>query len=294
MKAVFLLFDSLNRHLLEPYRGTRIATPNFARLAERSVTFERHYVGSMPCMPARRDMQTGRLSFLHRSWGPLEPFDNSFPELLFGSKRLQSLGDRPFPLFRGWRRHLPQPLRLLRFRARTRGRCLEGDGPAALGAAAREVPRAAVQRSAARLLSQEHHQPRVHQEEKDYPVGPVLRQRDSSSSISTAMPTTGSCRSRPSTRTSRSRRRRASARRSRPAGTGRSATGHATAGSTSCPRSARSCAPTTTPSSRCATSCWASCSTISTPTTCGRTRRSSSPPTTASCSASTTSGRRTG
>ena len=37
---------------------------------------------SMPCMPARRDMQTGRLSFLHRSWGPLEPFDNSFPELM--------------------------------------------------------------------------------------------------------------------------------------------------------------------------------------------------------------------
>jgi arylsulfatase A-like enzyme len=33
-------------------------------------------------MPARRDLQTGRLSFLHRSWGPLEPFDNSFPELL--------------------------------------------------------------------------------------------------------------------------------------------------------------------------------------------------------------------
>ena len=86
MKAVFLLFDSLNRHLLAPYGGTRIETPNFARLAKRSVTFDRHYVGSMPCMPARRDMQTGRLSFLHRSWGPLEPFDNSFPELLFQSK----------------------------------------------------------------------------------------------------------------------------------------------------------------------------------------------------------------
>ena len=25
---------------------------------------------------------TGRLTFLHRSWGPLEPFDNAFPELL--------------------------------------------------------------------------------------------------------------------------------------------------------------------------------------------------------------------
>ena len=33
-------------------------------------------------MPARRDMHSGRLSFLHRAWGPLEPFDNSFPELL--------------------------------------------------------------------------------------------------------------------------------------------------------------------------------------------------------------------
>jgi arylsulfatase A-like enzyme len=82
MKTVFLLFDSLNRRLLEPYGGTRIPTPNFDRLAKRSVTFDRHYVGSLPCMPARRDMQSGRLSFLHRSWGPLEPFDNSFPELL--------------------------------------------------------------------------------------------------------------------------------------------------------------------------------------------------------------------
>lgn len=82
MRCVFLLFDSLNRHLLGPYGGTRIPTPNFDRLAARSVVFDNHYVGSMPCMPARRDMQTGRLSFLHRSWGPLEPFDNAFPEIL--------------------------------------------------------------------------------------------------------------------------------------------------------------------------------------------------------------------
>ncbi len=82
MKCVFVLFDSLNRHTLECYGG-KIPTPNFTRLAEKAVTFDRHYVGSMPCMPARRDMQTGRLSFLHRSWGPLEPYDNSFPELLF-------------------------------------------------------------------------------------------------------------------------------------------------------------------------------------------------------------------
>jgi arylsulfatase A-like enzyme len=82
MRLVFLLFDSLNRHMLGCYGGTRVPTPNFDRLARRSVTFDRHYVGSLPCMPARRDMQSGRLNFLHRSWGPLEPFDHSFPEML--------------------------------------------------------------------------------------------------------------------------------------------------------------------------------------------------------------------
>ncbi len=49
---------------------------------QRCVTFDRHYVGSLPCMPARRDILSGRLNFLHRSWGPMEPFDNAFPDLL--------------------------------------------------------------------------------------------------------------------------------------------------------------------------------------------------------------------
>ncbi|WP_413711822.1 sulfatase [Rhizobium sp. Rhizsp82] len=82
MKTVFVLFDSLNRHMLGAYGGTRIPTPNFDRLAARSKVYDKHYVGSLPCMPARRDLLTGRLTFLHRSWGPLEPFDNAFPELL--------------------------------------------------------------------------------------------------------------------------------------------------------------------------------------------------------------------
>ena len=81
MKTVFLLFDSLNRLALSPWGGS-IITPNFKRFAERSISFDTHYVGSLPCMPARRDLHTGRLNFLHRSWGPLEPFDQSFPEIL--------------------------------------------------------------------------------------------------------------------------------------------------------------------------------------------------------------------
>ncbi|WDR03473.1 sulfatase [Devosia algicola] len=82
MRAIFILFDTLNRHFLEPYGGSLTQTPNFRRLAERSVRFDRHYVGSLPCMPARRDLLTGRLNFMHRSWGPLEPFDVPLPQLL--------------------------------------------------------------------------------------------------------------------------------------------------------------------------------------------------------------------
>lgn len=84
MRTVFVLFDSLNRHALECYAGSCV-TPNFARFAERGVTFDTHYAGSLPCVPARREMHTGRHNFLHRSWGPLEPFDVSFAEVLKAS-----------------------------------------------------------------------------------------------------------------------------------------------------------------------------------------------------------------
>ncbi|MEM7539539.1 MAG: sulfatase-like hydrolase/transferase, partial [Chloroflexota bacterium] len=82
MKAIMVMFDSLNRHMLPPYGCDWVHAPNFQRLAEKSVTFDNSYVGSMPCMPARRELHTGRYNFLHRSWGPLEPFDDSMPEIL--------------------------------------------------------------------------------------------------------------------------------------------------------------------------------------------------------------------
>jgi arylsulfatase A-like enzyme len=82
MKAVMVMFDSLNRNMLEPYGCDWVHAPNFSRLADRAVTFTNAFVGSMPCMPARRELHTGRYNFLHRSWGPLEPFDDSMPELL--------------------------------------------------------------------------------------------------------------------------------------------------------------------------------------------------------------------
>lgn len=82
MKAIILLFDSLNKRYLPPYGDLLTKAENFQRLAAHAATFENSYVGSMPCMPARRELHTGRCNFLHREWGPLEPFDDSMPELL--------------------------------------------------------------------------------------------------------------------------------------------------------------------------------------------------------------------
>ena len=82
MKAIMIMFDSLNRNYLSPYGGIPDITPNFSRLSERTVTFECCYAGSLPCIPARREIHTGRYNFLHRSWGPVEPYDDSAMEIL--------------------------------------------------------------------------------------------------------------------------------------------------------------------------------------------------------------------
>ena len=82
MKAIMLMFDTLNLRMLSPYGCDWTITPNFQRLARRTVSFDNCYVGSLPCIPARREIHTGRYNFLHRSWGPLEPFDDSMPEML--------------------------------------------------------------------------------------------------------------------------------------------------------------------------------------------------------------------
>lgn len=80
MKAVMVMFDSLNRNYLPNFGNDLTKMPNFKRLAKKTLTFNNFYGGSMPCMPARRELHTGRYNFLHRSWTPLEPFDDSIIE----------------------------------------------------------------------------------------------------------------------------------------------------------------------------------------------------------------------
>jgi arylsulfatase A-like enzyme len=75
--AVVILLDSLNRHLLGAYGSDEFATPNIDRLAARSVTFDGHVVGSLPCMPARHDILCGALDFLWRPWGSIELWEDA-------------------------------------------------------------------------------------------------------------------------------------------------------------------------------------------------------------------------
>lgn len=93
MNVIVILLDSLNRHFLGAYGNPRVKTPNLDRLAARSVVFDRHYIGSMPCMPARHDLWTGNLEFLWRPWGPIEPGEQTIPMRLRGKVTTQLVTD---------------------------------------------------------------------------------------------------------------------------------------------------------------------------------------------------------
>lgn len=82
MRAIMVMFDTLSRRFLSTYGADWTITPNFKRLEEQCAVFDNFYSGSLPCMPARRELHTGRYNFLHRGWGPLEPFDRSVMERL--------------------------------------------------------------------------------------------------------------------------------------------------------------------------------------------------------------------
>lgn len=82
MNVVLILIDSLNRDALNAYGASEIRTPTFDRFAAQSTRFDAHFVGSLPCMPARREIFTGRTDMLWRPWGPLETFDDRLPAML--------------------------------------------------------------------------------------------------------------------------------------------------------------------------------------------------------------------
>jgi len=80
--VIVVLLDSLNRHMLGSYGGTEFATPNLDRFARRAVQFDNHFVGSLPCMPARHDVLCGALDFLWKPWGSVELWEEPITQPL--------------------------------------------------------------------------------------------------------------------------------------------------------------------------------------------------------------------
>lgn len=81
LSLIFIQIDSLSRHFLRAYGNDWVKTPNLTAFAEKAAVFDHHYVGSLPCMPARREIWAGAEEFWWRPWGPLEPWDRPVAHL---------------------------------------------------------------------------------------------------------------------------------------------------------------------------------------------------------------------
>jgi len=87
MNVLLISIDSLRRDFLSAYQETpdivdyEVETKNLDRFAQRATIYDTNYAGSLPCIPARREWLAGVQEFLWRSWGPIEPFDETIPRL---------------------------------------------------------------------------------------------------------------------------------------------------------------------------------------------------------------------
>lgn len=80
LSLLVIQIDSLNRHFLGCYGNEWVETPALDALAAKGVVFDNHFVGSLPCMPARREIWAGVEEHWWRTWGPLEPWDLTIAE----------------------------------------------------------------------------------------------------------------------------------------------------------------------------------------------------------------------
>ncbi|MCS7025612.1 MAG: sulfatase [Bryobacteraceae bacterium] len=72
-----LVSDTLRQDYLEPYGNTWVRTPHLARLAQESAVFENARPESLPTIPTRRTLHSGRRAFPFRNYQPL-PWDNVY------------------------------------------------------------------------------------------------------------------------------------------------------------------------------------------------------------------------
>lgn len=73
MNIILIVSDTFRKDHLGCYGNSWIHTPNLDRLAEEAVIFDRAYAASFPTVPNRRDIVTGRFTFVYSDWSPLSP-----------------------------------------------------------------------------------------------------------------------------------------------------------------------------------------------------------------------------
>lgn len=73
MNIVVVVSDTFRYDYVGANGNSWIRTPDLDRFAQRAVGFDQSYVASFPTIPMRTDWFTGRFSFPHHGWQPLNP-----------------------------------------------------------------------------------------------------------------------------------------------------------------------------------------------------------------------------
>ena len=83
--ALVCMFDGWQFNYNGCYGNDWIKTPNFDRFAREGVLFENAYSNSLPTLPVRRSMMTGRYTLHDIGWGPLREQDTTIADLCWGT-----------------------------------------------------------------------------------------------------------------------------------------------------------------------------------------------------------------
>jgi arylsulfatase A-like enzyme len=68
MKTLFIVLDTVRRDYLGAYGNSWVKTPALNRLSGTGITFDNHWAGSLPCMPARREFIFSHLITDHQHY----------------------------------------------------------------------------------------------------------------------------------------------------------------------------------------------------------------------------------
>ena len=97
--AIVVMFDSWQFNYTGCYGNEWIKTPNFDRFAREGVLFENAYSNSLPTLPVRRSMLTGRYTLHDIGWGPLRPEDTTIADLCWGTGIDTAMAYNSIPMF---------------------------------------------------------------------------------------------------------------------------------------------------------------------------------------------------